>query len=125
MYNGVEANWLPYSLWDLTAANADGAADAGELQDDRRRRRPADARATPASATTCCRSASTRKFQILPGVEHLGGQYLNEGSGLRFLDDHFATVPEPAGVAVLQLAALAALARRRCWNRRACPLQCV
>jgi hypothetical protein len=30
-------------------------------------------------------------FQVLPGVEHLGGSYLTEGSGLNFLSAHFAS----------------------------------
>jgi hypothetical protein len=31
-------------------------------------------------------------FQVLPGVEHVGGAYLSEGSGLRFLSQHFASM---------------------------------
>ena len=31
-------------------------------------------------------------FQVLPGVEHVAGSYLTDGSGLRFLSDHFTSV---------------------------------
>jgi endo-1,4-beta-xylanase len=111
MYNGVEANWLPYSLWDVTAANAAtlrtqvnfkmivGDADPQFQSNTRFRDRLLALNIDP-------------KFQVLPGVEHLGGQYLNEGSGLQFLDDHFASVPEPA-TGLVVCAALFALRRER------------
>jgi hypothetical protein len=35
------------------------------------------------------------QFQWLPGVTHSGGLYLQEGSGLRFLNDHFLSVEDP------------------------------
>jgi enterochelin esterase-like enzyme len=91
MYNLVEANFRPYSLWDLTTANADlirtginykmivGDADFTETSNERFRDHLVSLGIDP-------------HYQVLPGVEHLGGQYVAEGSGLRFLSDHFASV---------------------------------
>jgi esterase/lipase superfamily enzyme len=109
MYDEVEANFIPYSLWDQTAANATalrttvnykmivGDADSQMNSNTRFRDYLVSLGIDP-------------QFQILPGVEHLAGEYLNEGSGLAFLDDHFATVPEPGGI--LALTALAPLLKR-------------
>jgi S-formylglutathione hydrolase FrmB len=89
MYNGVEANFVPYSLWDQTAENAAalrttvnykmivGDAD-GQLNSNTRFR------------DNLLSLQIEPHFQTLPGVEHLGGSYLTEGSGLRFLSAHFA-----------------------------------
>ena len=96
MYNGIEANFLPYSLWDLTAANAAalrsnvnykmivGDADHQYQSNTRFRDNLISLEIDP-------------HFQILPGVEHLGGSYLTEGSGLRFLSGHFASNFQRAG----------------------------
>jgi endo-1,4-beta-xylanase len=91
MYNSVEANFRPYSLWDLTTANAAalqtqvnykmivGDADSQYQSNIRFRDRLLELGIDP-------------HFQVLPGVEHLGGSYLTEGSGLRFLSEHFASM---------------------------------
>jgi endo-1,4-beta-xylanase len=90
MYDNVEANWLPYSLWDRTASSAAairslvnykmivGDADP-QLQSNIRFRNHLTA------------LGIEPHFQQLPGVTHVSDAYLNEGSGLEFLDQHFAT----------------------------------
>ena len=58
-------------------------------------------------------------YQVLPGVQHLGDDYYEEGSGLEFLDNHFVSVPEPAAAWTLCLIAAAVIpARRRSGNAR-------
>lgn len=96
MYNTIEANWLPFSLWDQTTANAEalrtqinykmivGDADSQYQSNIRFRDHLLSLNIDP-------------HFQVLPGVEHLGGSYLNEGSGLEFLDQHFASMNDPTG----------------------------
>jgi len=96
MYNAVEANFLPYSLWDVTAANAAalrdtvnykmivGDADSQEQSNIRFRDNLISLGIDP-------------QYQVLPGVEHLGGSYVSEGSGLRFLSAHFASNFQLAG----------------------------
>jgi S-formylglutathione hydrolase FrmB len=118
MYDAVEANWLPYSLWDQTAANAEalrtrvnykmivGDADPQLQSNIRFRDYLLSLNIDP-------------QFQILPGVEHQGGQYLAEGSGLRFLNDHFNSVPEPTGLVPLAMATHVIAMRRR--RRQAAP----
>jgi esterase/lipase superfamily enzyme len=113
MYNNVEANFLPYSLWDLTDQNATairttvdykmivGDADPQENSNERFRDHLLALNIDP-------------HYQVLPGVVHLGDVYYQEGSGLNFLDNHFAQVPEPmAGSALLTLICARALRRRR------------
>ena len=90
MYNAMEANFLPYSLWDLTTANAAalrsdvnykmivGDADSQYQSNVRFRDHLQSLGIDP-------------QFQVLPGVEHVGGAYLSEGSGVRFLSEHFAS----------------------------------
>src|SRR5262245_37262801 len=96
MYDGVSANFTPYSLWDQTAANATalkndvnykmivGDADSQYQSNIRFRDNLVTLGIDP-------------QFQVLPGVEHVGGSYLSEGSGLRFLSDHFAASFQQAG----------------------------
>jgi endo-1,4-beta-xylanase len=88
MYNGMQTNFLPYSLWDVTTANAAavrdqinykiivGDADSQYQSNVRFRDHLVGLGIDP-------------QFQVLPGVEHVGGAYLSEGSGLRFLSQHF------------------------------------
>jgi enterochelin esterase-like enzyme len=96
MYDGVEANWLAYSLWDVTTANAPaidalvnykmivGDADM-QLQSNFRFR------------DHLLSLGIDPQFEVVPGVPHSGGAYLNEGTGLEFLDQHFATPYEFTG----------------------------
>jgi S-formylglutathione hydrolase FrmB len=96
MYNGVQSNFTPYSLWDQTAANATalkndvnfkmivGDSDSQYQSNIRFRDNLMSLGIDP-------------QFQVLPGVEHLGGSYLTEGSGLRFLSAHFASNFQQAG----------------------------
>lgn len=88
MYDVVEANFLPYSTWDVTRANAAtlrnqvafkmivGDEDSQEQGNIRFSDHLHDLGIDP-------------HFQVLPGTEHQGGAYLSEGSGLRFLSEHF------------------------------------
>ena len=90
MYNNVEANFLPYSLWDLTSANATplrasvdykmivGDADLQYQSNTRFRDNLISLGIDP-------------HFQVLTGVEHQGGSYLADGSGLSYLSAHFAS----------------------------------
>jgi enterochelin esterase-like enzyme len=110
MYDTVEANWLPYSLWDLSAQNAAalaqlnylmvvGDADPLEQGNIRFRNHLNSLGVFP-------------EFHILPGIPHAGGAYFNEGTVLQFLGDHFAaTVPEPGSA--LTLLAIICLGGRR------------
>lgn len=96
MYNGVQTNFTPYSLWDQTAANATalkndvnykmivGDADSQYQSNIRFRDNLLSLGIDP-------------QFQVLAGVGHVGGSYLTEGSGLRFLSAHFAANLQQAG----------------------------
>ncbi len=91
MYNSDKPNFLPYSLWDVTDANAAalktqvnykmivGDADSQYQSNTRFRDHLLGLGIDP-------------HFQVLPGVEHVAGSYLTDGSGLRFLSDHFTSV---------------------------------
>ena len=112
MYNLNEAHFLPYSLWTLTANNANalrttvnykmivGDADPQEASNERFRDYLLTLNIDP-------------HYQVLPGVAHVGGQYFAEGSAVRFLGDHFASVPEPSAATIALLAALLIRVRRR------------
>lgn len=90
MYNSVEANFVPYSLWDQTTLNATalkttvdykmivGDADSQYQSNTRFRDKLIALGIDP-------------HFQTLPGVTHDAGSYLNDGSGLIVLSDHFAS----------------------------------
>ncbi|HYO24267.1 MAG TPA: alpha/beta hydrolase-fold protein, partial [Lacipirellulaceae bacterium] len=121
MYNNVEANWLPYSIWDATKANAAQIAATVNYK-------------------LICGSADGQMannvlfrdylislgidphFYVAPGVAHAGTMYHAEGTGLTFLHDHFLSkrppaaaalpLPEPASGLLLGLA-LCALAHGR------------
>jgi len=112
MYDLSEANFLPYSLWSLTAANADtlrttvnykmivGDADPQQGSNERFRDYLLSLNIDP-------------HYQVLPGVAHVGGSYFAEGSNVRFLGEHFRSVPEPAGCGVALLVLLFPTRRRR------------
>ena len=96
MYNGMEANFLPYSLWDLTAAGAAALRDTVNYK-----MIVGDADSQYQSNLLFRRNliflGIEPNFQVLPGVEHLAGSYVSDGSGLRFLSAHFAANYQPAG----------------------------
>lgn len=113
MYNGVEANWLPYSLYDRSAASASalstqmkymmvvGDADPQYNSNVQFRNYLNSIGVFP-------------QFVVLPGVDHNGASYAADGTGMRFLDAHFASVPEPAvGMMVMTAGMLACGSRRR------------
>ena len=112
MYDLNEANFLPHSLWTLTGANADairtsinykmivGDADPQEASNARFRDYVMSLGIDP-------------HYQVLPGVAHVGGTYFAEGSGVRFLGQHFASIPEPAACGFASLALLFAARRAR------------
>jgi S-formylglutathione hydrolase FrmB len=91
MYDADEANFLPYSIWDVTTYNAAtlrsqvnfkmivGDQDAQQQSNLRFRDHLQSLGIDP-------------HFEVLPGVEHVGGAYLSEGSGLHFLSQHFASM---------------------------------
>jgi endo-1,4-beta-xylanase len=88
MYNNRESNWLPYSIYDVTAANAAAIAETVDYKQivgdaDGHRQGNFIFRDFLLSL------GIDPHFQILPGVTHSGGLYLTEGSGLAFLNGHF------------------------------------
>lgn len=91
MYNSDKSNFLPYSLWDVTDANA--AAIRSQLN---YKMIVGDADSQYQSNTRfrdhLIGLGIDPHFQVLPGVEHVAGSYLNDGSGLRFLSDHFTSI---------------------------------
>jgi S-formylglutathione hydrolase FrmB len=124
MYNNVEANWLPYSLWDQTRANAAKIASTvnykmivgdhdGQMANNLKFR------------DFLLSLGIDPQFQVAVNVGHGGSMYIKEGSGLAFLHQHFLSkrqetsapillaVPEPATWGLTAVAALA-LIRRRC-----------
>jgi enterochelin esterase-like enzyme len=122
MYNNVEANWLPYSLWDQTKANAAAIAATvnyklvcgdhdGQLNNNKIFR------------DYLLSLGIDPKFEVLTNVGHGGTMYIQEGTGLRFLNDHFlrgrqgssptvAFVPEPSSWMLVACASLGLLRRR-------------
>jgi enterochelin esterase-like enzyme len=88
MYNDVEANFLPYSLWDTTTANASAIAAKmdykmdcgdhdGQLSNNLK------------FANYLISLGIDPQFQILPGVGHGGSMYIQNGAGVAFLNQHF------------------------------------
>jgi hypothetical protein len=63
------------------------------------------------------------QFQILPGVAHGGSMYIQNGTGLAFLNQHFlnernlhhtaGVVPEPSAWVLIASASLGLIGRRR------------
>ena len=112
MYDLSEANFLPYSLWTLTGNNAEtirtsvnykmivGDADPQEASNERFRDYLISLNIDP-------------HYQVLPGVAHMGGTYFAEGSGVRFLGDHFNSIPEPGACGFGMVALLFAARRAR------------
>lgn len=124
MYNNVEANWLPYSLWDQTRVNAAKIAATvnykmivgdhdGQMANNLKFR------------DFLLSLGIDPKFQVAVNVGHGGSMYIKEGSGLTFLHQHFlskqaaaagvklAAVPEPATAALLGMAGLALVGIKR------------
>jgi S-formylglutathione hydrolase FrmB len=122
MYNDVEANFLPYSIWDTTAANASKIATTvdykmvcgsldGQLANNE------------TFANYLLSLGINPQFQILPGVAHGGSMYIQNGTGLAFLNQHFlnernmqhmaAAVPEPSAWVLLASASLGLVGCRR------------
>jgi S-formylglutathione hydrolase FrmB len=96
MYNNVQGNFTPYSLWDLTAQNA-------ELM-----RTRLDMLMICGGADTLL--ARNRQYNDyleslgidvpmheIPGIGHDGGALYQTGLGLTFLDQHFRAVGGPIG----------------------------
>lgn len=129
MYNNVEANWLPYSLWDQTSANAAKIAATvnykmivgdhdGQMANNLKFR------------DFLLSKGIDPKFQVAVNVGHGGSMYIKEGSGLTFLHQHFlskraaaagvklAAVPEPAAAGLLAMAGVALMPRRRSSRRQ-------
>ena len=122
MYNNVESNWLPYSLWDQTAARAATIAATVDYK-----MVCGDHDGQLANNVTFSNYLLSLgidpKFQVLTNVGHGGTMYIQEGSGLAFLNQHFLrarksgpslrAVPEPTALALGVAAALLRLRRRR------------
>jgi S-formylglutathione hydrolase FrmB len=94
MYNNVEANWLPYSIYDVTAVNATAIKETvnykmvvGDADGHRA--------GNVAFRDYLVSLGIDPQFEWLPGVTHSGGLYLQNGTGLRFLNDHFLSVDPP------------------------------
>jgi endo-1,4-beta-xylanase len=96
MYNNVEANFTPFSLWDVTAQNH-------ELM-----RARLDMLMICGAADTLL--ARNRQYNVyletlgidvplheIPGVGHDGAALYRTGRGLAFLDQHFRSVGGPIG----------------------------
>jgi enterochelin esterase-like enzyme len=122
MYNNVQANFLPYSLWDTTAADAAALAKTvdykvvcgdhdGQLSNDQ------------TFANYLKSLGINPQFQILPGVGHGGSMYIKDGTGIAFLNQHFLkaqkmalaahAVPEPSAWVLLASASLGLIGCRR------------
>jgi endo-1,4-beta-xylanase len=89
MYNGVESNFTPYSLWDQTALNAPMISrylDYQMLVGDADPQMQSNTRFRDYLHTLGIQP----DFRILPGINHDGRAYFANGTGLRFLADHFA-----------------------------------
>jgi enterochelin esterase-like enzyme len=127
MYNSVEANFTPYSLWDQTGDNATALAhhtDYAMFVGDADPQMQSNTRFRDHLQSL----GINPTFQVLPGIAHDGRAYFAQGNGLHFLADHFArqnkdgftpmdrfrAVPEPAACASgLAIAASLAAHRRR------------
>ena len=113
MYNEVESNWLPYSLWDRSAASASILANQMNYM-----MVVGDADPQMGSNVQFRSYLNSLgvfpQWVVLPGVDHNGASYAAEGTGMRFLDQHFNSVPEPSSLLlVTALAGASVLQRRR------------
>lgn len=96
MYNATESNFVPYSLWDQTDANANtiktqinykmivGDADSQYNSNTRFRDHLMGLGINP-------------HFQVLPGVQHIQSSYATDGTGIKYLSSHFAEIFRRAG----------------------------
>jgi len=96
MYNSVESNFTPFSLWDQTDLHAAaikaqvnykmivGDADSQYNSNTRWRDHLMGLGIDP-------------HFQVLPGVSHVQSAYANDGTGIKYLSEHFATAFRVAG----------------------------
>jgi hypothetical protein len=132
MYNNVQSNFLPYSLWDTTAANASALVKTvdykmvcgdhdGQLSNNQ------------LFANYLLSLGINPKLQILPNVGHAGSMYIHDPTGLAFLNQHFLksqqmpihlvqaqqmalvarAVPEPSAWVLLASASAVLVGRRR------------
>ena len=88
MYNNVQANFTPYSLWDKTKSNAATIAATVDYK-----MVCGDHDGQLANNVTFANYLTSLgidpKFQVLTNVGHGGTMYIAEGTGLKFLNDHF------------------------------------
>jgi len=96
MYNSTESNFIPYSLWDQTDLHAMtiktdvnykmivGDADSQLGSNTRWRDHLIGLGIDP-------------HFQLLPGVQHVQSSYASDGTGIKYLSDHFAAAFRRAG----------------------------
>jgi enterochelin esterase-like enzyme len=124
MYNNVQANFTPYSIWDQTAANAPAIAatvDYKLLVGDADSQLKGDL----LFRDFLISKGIDPKFELLPGLNHTQALYLQQGSMLSFLNQHFLAartaaplaamraVPEPTSAALIAIALTAPARRRR------------
>jgi S-formylglutathione hydrolase FrmB len=96
MYNSTESNFVPFSLWNQTDSHAAtiktdvnykmivGDADFQFNSNARWRDHLHGLGIDP-------------HFQVLPGVQHVQSSYANDGTGIKYLSDHFAAAFRRAG----------------------------
>lgn len=93
MYNNVEANWVPYSIYEQSDENAEALAlmvNYKMIIGDADPHRNANFRFSDYLLSL----GVDPQLTVLPGVKHSNSLYLNDGTGLRFLSDHFSGIQE-------------------------------